>query len=199
MEQHRYRFWPWFLDNWSRMALPAAALMLCSLPVFLTANNAPLVLAYALLPIYMVHQYEEHAHGGFVRFVNETMGEGREVLTKVSAFWINVLDVWLLFLVSYLLAKYVALGFALMPVYLTLINGITHIVAGVALRRYNPGLITSLALFLPLGLFLLAYVGAVIRHDLLFNTVGVLAGVAGHAVIIAYALSRRNRLRHVPR
>ena|SRR5215203_513060 len=110
------------------------------MPVLLTADNAPLVLACTLLPVYMIHQYEEHAHGRFVAFFNATIGGGREVLMKVLAFWINVLDVWLLFLVSFYLAKYVALGFALVPVYLVLVNGITDLVTTVLLRRYNPGL-----------------------------------------------------------
>ena len=84
-----YGFGSWFLDNWSRMALPFAVLMLCSLPVFLTGDNLPTVLLYTLLPVYMIHQYEEHARGRFVAFFNSTMGRGYEVLTKASAFWIN--------------------------------------------------------------------------------------------------------------
>ncbi len=111
-----YRLGPWILDNWSRMALPFAVLALCSLPVFLTGANLPLVLLYASLPVYMIHQYEEHAHGKFVEFFNSTIGGGRRVLTKASAFWINILGVWLLFLASFYLAKYVALGLAFVPV-----------------------------------------------------------------------------------
>jgi len=44
----------------------------------------------------MIHQYEEHAHGRFVEIFNSTIGGGRRVLTKVSAFWINIRGVWLL-------------------------------------------------------------------------------------------------------
>lgn len=131
------------------MSLPFAVLALCSLPIFLTADNVPLVLLYTLLPVYMIHQYEEHAHGRFVEFFNSTVGKGYAVLTKTSAFWINILEVWLLFLVSFYLAKYVALGIALVPIYLTIINGFTHVIAGIALRKYNPGLYTSLLLFFP--------------------------------------------------
>lgn len=53
-----YRLGPWILENWSRMALPFAVLMLCSLPVLLTSDNVALVLLYTLLPLYMFHQYE---------------------------------------------------------------------------------------------------------------------------------------------
>ena len=48
--------------------MPFAALMLCSLAIFLTANTVALILLYTLLPVYMFDQYDEHAHGRFVEF-----------------------------------------------------------------------------------------------------------------------------------
>jgi hypothetical protein len=64
----RYSLGSWIVENWSRMALPFAVLALCSLPIFLAANNVSLILLYTLLPVYMNHQHEEHAHGRFVEF-----------------------------------------------------------------------------------------------------------------------------------
>jgi hypothetical protein len=189
-----YGLTAWVVENWSRMALPFAVLALVSLPVFSGGGNVPLVLLYTLLPVYMIHQYEEHAHGRFVEFFNETVGRGRVVLTKLSAFWINILEVWVVFLVSFYLARYVALGFAFVPIWLTLFNGLTHVIASLSLRRYNPGLYTSLALFFPWGLFLLVYFAGVVASDVLFNAIGVLAAIVGHAVIVVYALGRRARL-----
>lgn len=189
-----YRLTAWVVENWSRMALPFAVLALVSLPIFSGGGNVPLILLYTLLPVYMIHQYEEHAHGRFVEFFNETVGRGREVLTKVAAFWINILEVWVVFLVSFYLARYVALGFAFVPIWLTLFNGLTHVIASLSLRRYNPGLYTSLALFFPWGLFLLVYFAGVVASDVLFNAIGVLAAIVGHAVIVVYALRRRARL-----
>lgn len=189
-----YRLTAWVVENWSRMALPFAVLALVSLPIFSGGGNLPLILLYTLLPVYMIHQYEEHAHGRFVEFFNETVGRGREVLTKVSAFWINILEVWVVFLVSFYLARYVALGFAFVPIWLTLFNGLTHVIASLSLRRYNPGLYTSLALFFPWGLFLLVYFAEVVASDVLFNAIGILAAIVGHAVIVVYALRRRARL-----
>lgn len=176
------------------MALPFAVLMLLSLPVFLTAGNTSLVLLYTLLPAYMIHQYEEHAHGGFVAFFNSTVGEGREVLTKVSAFWINIIGVWLVFLASFYLARYLALGFVFVPVYLVLVNALIHVVTGLRLRRYNPGLYTSVLLFLPWGLLLAVYFSGVVQYSLLFNVLGFLAAALEHGLIAAYAVARRARL-----
>jgi hypothetical protein len=190
----RYQLGSWLVENWSRMSLPFAVLMLCSLPMFSTAGNGSLILLYTLLPVYMIHQYEEHAHGRFVEFFNSTMGRGYGVLTRASAFWINILEVWLAFLVSFYLAKYVALGIAFVPIYLTVINGFTHVVASIALRRYNPGLYTSLLLFLPWGFFLLIYFNAITLFSLFFNGIGLLTSVIGHVVIVVYALRRRGKL-----
>jgi hypothetical protein len=190
----RYRLGSWIIDNWSRMALRFAVLALCSLPIFLSADNLPLILLYTLLPLYMTHQYEEHAHGKFVESFNATIGKGHNVLTKVSAFWINILEVWVLFLVSFYLAKYVAIGIAFVPIYMTLFNGLIHVITSLALRKYNPGLYTSILLFFPWGIFLLVYFGRIIQSDLLFNGIGLLVAIIGHAIIVIYAVRRRNRL-----
>ncbi len=122
------------------------------------------------------------------------MGKGYDVLTKGSVFWINILEVWALFLVSFYLAKYVAIGIALVPVYTTLLNSVTHVIATIAARRYNPGLYTALVLFLPWGIFLLIYFNAIIGSGLLFNGVGLLVGIIVHLIIVVYALRRRSKL-----
>jgi hypothetical protein len=191
-----YRFRSWLIDNynWARMSLPFAVIMLCSLPIFLTAKNMSLILLYTLLPVYMIHQYEEHAHGRFVEFFYSTIGKGHDLLlTKVSAFWINILEVWVLFLVSFYLSKYVAISIALVPVYATVFNGATHITASIALRRYNPGLYTALLLFLPWGIFLLIHFSGITRASLAWNGIGLLAGIVLHAVIVVYAFRRRGK------
>ena len=103
-----------------------------------------------------------------------------------------------MFLVSFYLAKYVALGVAFVPIYLTIINGLTHVIAGIARRRYNPGLYTSLLLFFPWGFFLLIYFGGITGFNLLFNGIGLLAAVIGHAIIVVYALERRRKLEPGP-
>ena len=161
----------------------------------MTANNLSLILLYTLLPVYMIHQHEEQAHGRFVDFFNPTTGKEYDVLTKASTFWINILEVWVLFIVSFYLAKYVAIGIAFVPVYATLFNGVTHAITSIALRSYNLGPYTALVLFLPWGIFLLIYFNAITRSNLLFNGVGLLVGIIMHAFIVAYALRRRSKLR----
>ena len=77
---------------------------------------------------------------------------------------------------------------------MTLFNGLTHAVASLALRMYNPGPYTSLLLFFPWGIFLLVYFIRLAPSSLLFNAIGLLAAIIGHAIIVVYALRRRGRL-----
>ena len=102
---------------------------------------------------------------------------------------------WLLFLVSFYLAKYFAVGFAFVPIYTVLVNRLTHAIASLALWRYNPGLYTTLLLFFPWGIFLLVYFNAATETSLVFNVICVLVGIVGHAIIVVYALRRRSRLK----
>ena len=104
------------------------------------------------LPIYMFHQYEEHDGDRFRVFVNEVIGHGREALSLRAVFVINVFGVWGVNIVALLLARFVDVGFGLIGIWLTLLNGFIHIAQGLALRRYNPGLVTAVVMFLPAGL-----------------------------------------------
>ena len=79
---------------------------------------------------------------------------------------------------SLYLAKYVAINFAFVPIYMTLINGITHVIGSLSLRRYNPGLYT---LLFPGGSSCSST--STVSPPQPFNLLGLLA-----AVIVVYAL-----------
>jgi hypothetical protein len=92
------------------------------------------------LPLYMLHQFEEQDNDRFRIFFNRTIGGGREVLSPGAVFIINVPGVWGVIAASFYLAAHAQIGYGLIAVYLTLVNGVVHIVTGTASRCYNPGL-----------------------------------------------------------
>ena len=49
---------------------------------------------FLCLPLYMVHQYEEHDGDRFRHHFNRTIGQGREVLSPLVVFLANVPGVW---------------------------------------------------------------------------------------------------------
>lgn len=193
MEQS-YELRAWFLENWMRAGLIVAAVMLATLPVLWDSANRALWLMLTLLPVYMTHQYEEHARGRFVKDFNTTMGNGLPVLTRESAMVINVAGVWLLYLLAFYLAVHVRFGFALIPAYLMTVNAAVHILGTLVTRHYNPGLYTALALFIPLGVFFTVYVSERADNALAFNILGLVIALAVHAGIVIFALRRRREL-----
>ncbi|MEO1281481.1 MAG: HXXEE domain-containing protein [Pseudomonadota bacterium] len=178
--------------NWVYGGFLAGLALLAVFP--LTTNGWPASLAFTFLalPIYMIHQYEEHDDDRFRQFVNTHFGDGREVLTRGDVFWINIIGVWVAIIAVVWLAWEVDVGYGLIAAYLLLINAVVHIGQAIKLRSYNPGLITSIALFLPLGAYLLSLFWN--TAGALHHAIGVGVVVALHAAIVVRVLARKAEL-----
>lgn len=152
-------------DNWQK-ALPALAVLGAALwlATFAGDPTSERAMFAALLVIYMLHQIEEHLWpGGFRQFAN------RYVFRSGDANWpvgidgvalVNIGFVWLPIALAIAWPetfRWLGLGW----IGLTLVNGISHIASSIRFRVYNPGLVTSIALFLPFTIWALAHeVGA---------------------------------------
>jgi hypothetical protein len=112
----------------------------------------------AALIIYMIHQIEEHLWpGGFRQFANARIfksGHDDWPVTEGGVALVNVGYVWLPILLAALFPGPLRwLGLAWIGG--TLINALTHIIGAIRLRSYNPGLVTSIVLFLPFTIWAL--------------------------------------------
>ena len=146
--------------NWQK-ALPYLAVLGAVVWVVLFRSD-PLserALWLGLLVIYMLHQTEEHLWpGGFRQFTNAHVfksGNDDWPVDIGGVALINIGYVWLPVGLAVLYPealRWVGLGW----IGLTLINALTHIVSTIRLRIYNPGLVTSIVLFLPFTIFVLA-------------------------------------------
>jgi hypothetical protein len=187
----------WLLRQWQYAGFLTAILLLLLLPLWAFETGIVLALVYLQLPLYMLHQLEEHAGDRFRRFVNDRMAGGRDALTPMATLVINVVGVWLLDLISLYLAFFVSPGFGLIAVYLAVVNAVVHLVAAIILRAYNPGLWTAILLFLPLGacsLYVLTSAGAGLGEHVL----GLIVAVAIHVMILAYVRRRVSRMQARP-
>lgn len=189
-----FRFWPWFVGNWSRVALPAGVVLAITIGALVVDGNERAAMVALLLPIYMVHQYEEHAHGRFIAFVNQHVGKGLPILTPESVFWINILFVWVLFLLVSALTRWVTPELVLIPVYATLLNGVIHVVTTLKLKEYNPGLYTSIVLFIPWTIVCAWVWTRHLDHPWRATTIGLVGAFVVHAVLIGYAMRRKRAL-----
>jgi hypothetical protein len=141
-----------------------------------------------LLVIYMLHQIEEHLWpGGFREFTNaHAFKSGKEnwPISTGGVALVNIGYVWLPVGLAALYPgalRWVGLGW----IGLTLINGIIHIANAIHLRIYNPGLVTSIILFLPFTIFVLVTEAG--RGALSGPQIGLilLAGIVLHLPVLA--------------
>src|SRR4051812_21583848 len=125
-----------FVSNWVYGGSLAGVLLLALLPLFAREWSWALTLVFLQLPVYMLHQLEEHHGDRFRTFTNALLGHGREVLSKLAVFVINVPGVWGVNALAILLAGFGDIGWGLAATYLTLVNAFAHIGQALRLRRY---------------------------------------------------------------
>lgn len=186
--------WNWLVREWQwpAAALFAGLMLLVLLPPVAFFLGTAVALVFAQLPIYLIHQYEEHAGDRFRRYVNRTVGRGVEALTPAATFWINSVGVWGVIVLAVYLAWLVDPSAGLVAGYLTVINGIAHIGPALRQREYNPGVITAVVLFLPMG-------GACVYESgsgggFWPHAAGFIGALAIHIAIVIHVVRRVSRL-----
>ena len=132
-------------QNWAKIAPILGVIAAIGLFLFFKPTEA-LFWAYVNIPLYFFHQTEEHFWpGGFKNYVNHVINhlpEGQETLTDKKVFWINILLVWVAFILFGALAL-VNIGFGLLIIVFSIINCLTHIFQGIRRREWNPGLVMA--------------------------------------------------------
>jgi hypothetical protein len=172
---------------WVYGTLPAGFALLALTPLVCWYWPPLLVATFLVLPVYMLHQYEEHENDRFLRFLAAKVGKGWAVLTQLDSFLINVPVVWGLALGALYLAVRVDFGYGLMVFYLLLVNAFVHCVSAVVFRGYNPGLGTALVLFIPLGFYGVCAVNATGSGSVHFHLLGAGVAVGLHILLLLYA------------
>lgn len=175
-------------DNWVYGGALAGVMLLCLTPALTAGWPAADVLIFLTLPVYMIHQYEEHDADRFRHFMNATMAGGREAMTRRAVFVINVFGVWAPLALCVALTRSGGPGFGVFAGWLLLVNALLHAAPALRMRRYNPGLVTALLLFLPLGAAVLASAWALASPAQVWT--GLALAIALHAAIIIHMKRR---------
>lgn len=172
--------------NWPGAGAFCAVMLLILAPLVWVIGGSAIFWVFFQLPLYLLHQLEEHAGDRFRTFANATIGHGVEVLSRRATFVINSAGVWGVDLFALYLAVFVAPGWGLMALYLPLVNSLGHIGQAVAMKKYNPGLVTSILLFIPFAGFGLYSIANTTDVTWLMQVVGLLVALAVHAVVIVH-------------
>jgi hypothetical protein len=147
--------------SWQK-ALPVLILAIAAIWValFRAMPASEQAMFTALLLIYMLHQVEEHLWpGGFRQYANAHVfhsGNDDWPVGMGGVAFVNVGIVWLP-IAAAALAPVSLRWLGLVWIGGTLVNGIIHVVTTIRFRGYNPGLATSLVLFLPFTIWALMH------------------------------------------
>ena len=180
-------------DNFQYAGLTVGAFLILLTPLLWTSWPSTLLIVFLQLPAYFGHQVEEYLHDRFRLGLNQELAQGKEVLTKDAALFVNVVGVWVTDLIALYLANFVRPGLGLIAMYLALVNGTVHIVFSLVTRAYNPGLYTAVLLLIPggaFGLWVFARSGQATTSDHIWSFS---AALAIH-VMIAIHIYRRLQL-----
>ena len=96
----------------------------------------------------------------------------------------------LLDVVAIYLACFVSLSLGLIAFYLPMLNACGHIVPALIKKQYNPGLITSVAIFLPVGIVSTYLVSQAAGCELRDHLLALGVAFAVHATIIVHVRRR---------
>jgi len=142
-------------DNWVYGGFLMGLALLFALPLLQSGLSWAGALTLGSLSAYAIHQYEEHDADRFRLFVNAQIAKGRAGLSRADVFFINVVVVWGLIILSLWLTERRGQEWASLPALLMVVNALAHVSQAMIMRKANPGVWTALALFLPLGCYIL--------------------------------------------
>lgn len=182
----------WLVDDWQwpYAGTVAAVFLLALLPLWWDATGAALGLVYAVLPLYMLHQLEEHAGDRFRLVVNERFAGGREAL-KAAGGLLDQRRGNLDRRRDRALARLPrGAGDRLLPVYLMGVNALIHIATAASTRAYNPGLWTAIVLFVPVSIWAAIEVSDAAGAGLGWQLIALAFALGVHAAIMGYVRSR---------
>jgi hypothetical protein len=193
----------WLCAHWQDLTGVLAVSTFILLILFVLPENLLLFGIWVCLPVYLLHQFEEYVYpGGLLPMLNRTVSshtglpDGSEPMSTAVACCINIGIIWVLFPFSAGLATLAGPAWGLWIPYFTAVNGVSHLARALTTRAYNPGLVVSVCLNIPVGLAVVSTAIAAGITSPAVHLASFLVAGALMAVVIATAIGGAGRIRH---
>jgi hypothetical protein len=150
-------YYKWLKREWPKTGLILSIFLFVFLFVFVRESDTVVFVILLHTPLYMLHQTEEYVFpGGFGRYFNTDifkLDTEDGPLNENFIFAVNILLIWVALPVFGILST-INYQFGLWIPYFSFFAGISHILLAIkAGKLYSPGLIVSLLLNIPIGLW----------------------------------------------
>jgi hypothetical protein len=178
----------WLYNNWAKLSLFLAVIATVLIYIFIKPDNFLLFLIWMQLPIYLLHQFEEHNWNGFKNYVNRTVFKVREddfPLNDKIIFWVNIPIIWILIPIFSGLSS-ANIMFGLWIPYFAVFNSLSHVIVSMRNREYNPGLLVSLILGIPAGIYTLIIFYSYIQVPVLISALSIFFAVLLHIIVFSF-------------
>ncbi len=154
-------YFRWLKRDWAKAGLILSIFLFVFLFVFVKDTDFVLFLILLQTPLYMLHETEEYIFpGGFGRFFNVDIFKLKTEDKPVDEnfiFYVNIILIWIILPTFGLLAAK-DYQYGLWIPYFSFFAGVAHIALGIKARKlYNPGLVISLILNIPVGIGSILY------------------------------------------
>lgn len=180
-------FIQWLKKDWAKVGLILSIYLFILLCVFVRTYDFVVFVLLLQTPLYMLHQTEEYIFpGGFGKFFNTkifNLESEDKPLDDNFIFYINVILIWIVLPLFGLLST-LNYSFGLWLPYFSFFAGVAHIVLALKARnRYNPGLLVSIFINIPIGLWSILYLFDQGLIENLFLNFHFLIGLAVNALL----------------
>ena len=178
----------WLYKNWAKLSVLLAIVLTIFIIIFIKLENIVLFLIWIQIPIYLLHQFEDHAWNGFKNYINVKVfkvQEGNFPLNEKNIFWINIPIIWILMPIFAGLSS-INIMFGLWIPYFAVFNSLSHVIFSIRNWEYNPGLIVSLILGIPVGTYTLIIFYTYITVPLIISIISIFFALLLHIMIFGY-------------
>lgn len=186
----------WLYNNWAKLSIFLAIIITILIYIFIKPYNFLLFLIWIQLPVYLLHQFEEHNWNGFKNYINRNVfkvEEGDFPLNDKIIFWVNIPIVWILIPVFLVLSS-LNIMFGLWIPYFAIFNSLTHVIVSVRNREYNPGLIVSLILGIPVGIYALIILYSYIQIPVLISVISIFFAILLHLIVFGFIRMKSKKI-----
>ena len=177
----------WLKKDWAKVGVILSIFLFVMLFVFVRKVDFVVFVLLLQTPLYMLHQSEEYIFpGGFGKFFNTkifNLETEDKPLDENFIFYVNVILIWIVLPIFGLLSmlKY---SWGLWLPYFSLFAGVAHVALALkAKKRYNPGLLVSLFINIPIGLWSIYYLLGQGLIDNIFLNIHFVIGLAVNAIL----------------
>ena len=180
-------YFRWLKKEWAKVGVILSIYLFVMLFVFVRQYDFVVFVLLLQTPLYMLHQTEEYIFpGGFGKFFNTkifNLETEDEPLDENFIFYVNVIIIWIVLPVCGLLST-LNYNFGLWLPYFSFFAGVAHVALALKAKNfYNPGLMVSLFINIPVGLWSIRYLlgQGLIEH--FFLNIHCLIGLAVNAIL----------------